>query len=218
MALVGCGGDVGPLSRALDYAKGSGTSIAADARSAMRGLDDMHVAGQVSQGGNTVSVDLAVSGKGECSGTIGVGDGSIELRSVGGRAWYRADAAFWKVEAPDQAAEIAKKVNGRWVPLAGQLASLRTFCSIDAITDQMLNKQASIKTGGAVMVGNTPTVRLLVQQRSTSTSAYVLASKPHYVVRMTRGGDGELTFSAFDKSFTVKAPDPKDVFDLQDLE
>lgn len=218
LALAGCGGDDGPLTRARDYAKGSGSAIASDARKAMQGLDAMHVAGQVSQGGNTVSVDLSVSGKGECSGTIGVGAGSIELRSVGGRAWYRADAAFWKVEAPDQAAEIARKVNGRWVPLAGELASLRTFCSIDAITEQMLSTQATVHTGGAVMVGSTPTVRLLVDRAGTSTSAYVLSATPHYVVRMTRGTHDELTFSDFDKAFTVKAPDPKDVFDLNNLE
>jgi hypothetical protein len=220
VGLAGCGDDVGggSLSQAQDYAKHSGSAIAADARKAMRSLDTMHVAGELSQDGNTVSVDLSVSGTGECSGTIGVGAGSIELRSVGGRAWYRADEAFWRVEAPDQAAEIARKVHGRWVPLAGQLASLRSFCSIDTLTDQMLSSSATIEAAGAAMVGTRPVVRLAVEEGGTTTTAYVDAAEPHHVLRMTRGKQGDLAFSDFDEKFTVDAPDPKDVFKLKKLD
>lgn len=217
LASAGCGGDDGTLSQAQDYAKSSAGTVAADARKAMRDLAFMHVAGQVHQGGITVSVDLSVSGKGECAGTIGVGAGSIELRSTDGRAWYNADAAFWRVEAPGQAKQIARKVNGRWVPLAGQFASLRTFCSIDALTRAMLDSSATTRSAGATMDGARPTVRLFVQQGGTTTTAYVAASEPHYVLRMTRGKHGDLTFSDFDESFSVKAPDPKDVFHLGNI-
>lgn len=217
VASAGCSDDDGTLSQAQDYAKNSAGTIAADARKAMRDLEFMHVAGQVRQGGTAVSVDLSVSGKGECTGTIGVGAGSIELRSTGGRAWYNADAAFWRVEAPGQAKQIIRKVNGRWVPLAGRLASLRTFCSIDALTRQMLDRSAATTSAGATMVGARPTVRLLVKQGGATTTAYVLASQPHYVLRMTRGAQGGLTFSDFNESFSVKAPDRKDVFDLAGL-
>lgn len=210
----GCGGDDGSLSQARDYATSSGRTIAADARKAMRQLDFMHVAGQVREGDTSVTVDLSVSGGGECTGTIGVGAGSIEIRSAGGRAWYKADAAFWRAEAPGQAAQIARRVNGRWVPLAGELASLRTFCNIDAITHQMLDSSATITSTGVTMVGARPTVRLSVAQGDTTTTAYVVASEPHYVLRTTRGQQGELTFSDFDQTFSVTAPAPSDVFDL----
>lgn len=220
VALVsaGCGSDDGTLSQAQVYAKKSAGTIAADARKAMRGLEFMHVAGQVRHGGTTISVDVSVSGKGECTGTIGLGAGSIELRSTGDRAWYNADAAFWRVEAPRQATQITRKVNGRWVPLAGRLASLRTFCSIDALTRGMLNSAATTSSSGATMVGARPTVRLLVKRGGANTTAYVLASQPHYVLRMTRGKQGDLTFSDFDEPFSVAAPDPKDVFDLGRLQ
>ena len=216
--LAGCGDSSdGSLTQARDYAAHPAASIATDARTAMRSLGSMHVAGQISQGGNTVSVDLSVSDQGECTGTIGVDAGSIELRRIGGHAWYKADDAFWRVEAPGQAAEIASKVNGRWVPLTGELASLQAFCSIDSITDQMLSSSASVKTGGAAMVGARPTVLLTATHGGNTTTAYVVAAKPHYVLRMTRGTQGELTFSDFGEKVTVTAPDPRDVVDLKDL-
>lgn len=211
---AGCGGDDGSLSQAQDYARSPVRTIAADARTAMRDLRFMHVAGQVRQGRTTVTVDLSVSGKGECTGTIGVGAGSIELRSAGGRAWYRADAAFWRAEAPGQAATIERRVGGRWVPLTGQLASLRTFCSIHTLTKRMLDRSATVTSSGATMLGTRPTVRLAVERGGTTTTAYVVASEPHYVLRMTRGRQGDLIFSDFDQPFSVTSPAPSDVFDL----
>lgn len=214
LTFAGCGGEDGSLAQAQEYARSSVRTIAAGARTAMRDLHYMHVAGQVRQGRTTVTVDLSVSGKGECTGTIGVEAGSIELRSAGGRAWYKADAAFWRAEAPGQAAKIERRVKGRWVPLAGQLAPLRTFCSIDTLTKRMFDRSATVTSSGATMLGSRPTVRLAVERGGTATTAYVVASEPHYVLRMTRGQQGDLTFSDFDQPFSVTAPAPSGVFDL----
>lgn len=216
LTAAGCGGSDDTIEHAKDYAKSDGADIAKDARKAMSGLTTMHVAGTIKQGSDTIALDLSVSRSGSCTGTIGVGDGSIELRSVGGKAWYKADLGFWKAEVGAEAASVAKAVGDRWVVLSGDLASLRSFCRIDSLTDQMLDTKASVRSEGAAMVGTTPTVRLSLTQGSLASAAYVQAAEPHYILRITRGtGDkaGQVDFSAFDDKFDVEAPAPKDVFD-----
>ncbi|MEX0426045.1 hypothetical protein AB3X52_00315 [Nocardioides sp. DS6] len=225
LATSGCGGDDDSIGHAKDYAKTDGADIAKDARAAMGRLRTMHVAGTITQGGETIALDLSVSQDGSCAGTIGVGDGSIELRSAGGRAWYKADLAFWKAEVGSEAAEVAKAVGDRWVVLSGDLASLRSFCRIDSLTSQMLGAKASYESQGAAMVGTTPTARISIEQSSTGqnstgqsdlhSTAYVKASDPHYVLRIVRGtgkAAGQVDFSAFDQKFTVEVPATKDIF------
>jgi len=223
VALTGCSGGEENLSKAREYAKGDAAAIAQEARAAMRGLDTMHVAGTITQGEEAIDLDLSVSQSGDCSGTIGVGGGAIELRSVDGKAWYKADRAFWQASAPGHADRVMKQVGDRWVVLAGSLSSLRSFCRIDALTDLMLSGSANYGVEGAEMVGETATVRLSVVQPGSAIAAYVLPGDPHYVVRMTRpaaqGEDtGELAFSEFDQDFTVDAPAASDVFRLDNID
>jgi len=216
LAVSGCGAGDDTIAHAKDYAKSDGSQIAADARTAMAGLKTMHVAGTIRQGNQSIALDLSVSRDGSCLGTIGVGKGSIQLRSVGGKAWYKADLGFWKAEVGAEAQSVAKAIGGRWVVLSGDLASLRSFCRIDSLTSQMLSPKASIDTQGAAMVGATPTVRIAISGAGVPTAAYVKASDPHYVLRIVRGsGDkaGQVDFSSFDAAFTVKAPAADDVVD-----
>lgn len=215
LTTAGCGGGDDTLEHAKDYAKGDGSDIAKDARKAMSGLTTMHVAGTIKQGSDTIALDLSVSRSGSCTGTIGVGDGSIELRSVGGRAWYKADLGFWKAEVGAEAQSVAKAVGDRWVVLSGDLGSLRSFCRIDSLTGQMLDPKASVQSEGAAMVGSTPTARLSLTESGVDSVAYVQAAEPHRVLRITRGSSdkaGQVDFSAFDAKFDVQAPAAKDVF------
>lgn len=219
VGLSGCGDDNGSLSQAQDYAKSPGADIADQARAAMKDLETAHLKGNVlDPDGTRVLLDLDVSSKGSCKGTIGVGDGTIELRAIGGSAWYRADEAFWSSIAPGDGKRIAKKVGDRWVKLGGQLASLRSFCSITSLTGQMLPESAKIRSAGPAMVQTVPTVRLDVTRGDDSSRAYVIGAEPHRIARFTQGATGELDFSGFDKRFDVVAPQKSQVYDLKKLE
>lgn len=220
--LAGCGtgGGNGSLQQARSYATQDGTTIAGDARGAMQSLRTMHVSGRIGQDPTPVDLDLSVSRSGDCAGTVGIGGGHIELRSVGGKAWFKADDAFWQFEAGDNAARVAQVVAGRWVVLSGRLEQLRSFCRIDQLTGQMLGAKARVRPLGAVMVGTTPTVRLAVTEAGVTETAYVVAAEPHYVLRIQRtgAGAGQVTFSAFDQPLRVTAPPARQVFDLSRLE
>lgn len=216
LVTAGCGGGDDTIGQARDYAKKDGSDIAADARTAMAGLHTMHVAGTYTWDDKSVELDLSVAKDGTCSGTIGVGNGSVELRSVDGQGWYKPDLGFWKAEVGAEAASVAKAVGDRWIVLSGEMTSLRSFCSIDTLAGGMLDRKATVESEGAAMVGTRPTARVLVTRGGVDSVAYVQASDPHYVLRLTAGSGKrkqQVDFSAFDEKFDVEAPKPRDVFD-----
>ncbi|MGH3352075.1 MAG: hypothetical protein ACRDPS_15515 [Nocardioides sp.] len=220
-ALAGCGDDDGTLSQAREYAREPGNHIAEQARSAMHDIDTVHVEGEVlDPKGTKILIDLDVSAKDTCVGTVGIGDGEISLRSIGGSAWYQGDEAFWKSIAPakGEGERIAKRVGEKWVALDGELASLRAFCSIDSLTAQMVPPEAEAQAIGPAMADGSPTVRLDVTHGETESRTYVLASEPHRILKWTQGSSGELRFSDFDKEFHVEEPPADEVFDLAELE
>lgn len=217
--VAGCGDDNGSLSQARDYAKTSGGTIADEARAAMKDLKSVHIDGNVLEpDGTRVLLDLDVSGQSSCKGTIHVGDGKIELRAIGSGAWYRADETFWTSIDAGDGKRIARKVGKRWVKLSGELGTLRTFCSIDSLTAQMLPAQATIKSSGPAMVDAVPTVRMEITRGQDSSRAYVVGAAPHRIAWFTQGQTGELKFKDFNKSFDVTAPAAGQVFDLKKLE
>ncbi|MFI5622479.1 hypothetical protein ACIA03_03345 [Nocardioides sp. NPDC051685] len=220
-ALAGCGDTEGSLSQARDYAKEPGNQIAEDARTAMHDIDTVHVEGDVLDSeGTKITIDLDVSAEDACVGRVSIGDGRISLRSIAGSAWYQGDEEFWKSIAPDkgEGERIAKRVGDKWVKLEGELASLRAFCSIDSLTAQMVPAEAEAQAIGPAMAAEGPAVRLDVTYGETESRTYVLASKPHRIVKWTQGSSGELTFSDFDKEFQVEEPAADEVFDLAELE
>ncbi|WP_141778875.1 hypothetical protein [Nocardioides albertanoniae] len=220
-ALAGCGDDGGTLSQAREYAREPGNRIAEQARAAMHDIDAVHVEGEVlDPSGTKITIDLDVSAKGSCLGTVDIGDGQISLRAIGGSAWYQGDEDFWKSIAPgkSEGKEIADRVGDKWVALEGELASLRAFCSIDSLTAQMAPAEAEAEAIGPAMVYRTPTVQLDVTHGETQSRTYVVASEPHRIVKWTQGSAGELRFSDFDQEFHVEEPAAADVFDLAELE
>jgi hypothetical protein len=223
LALVGCGNADGDhsLQQVRSYAEQDGPLIASAARRAMHSLDTMHVAGRIGQDAGTIDLDLSASKSGDCVGTIGINDGRVQLRSTGGKAWFRADDAFWRLEAGPNADRITGLVGDRWVVLAGRLEKLRSFCRLDELAGRLLT-HGHVHTLGPAMVGTTPTVRLAVTRAGVTNTAYVVGSSPHYVLRIRRTGapgsdTGEIDFSDFDKPFTVSPPPADQVFDLSRL-
>ena len=220
-ALAGCGDDGGTLSQAREYAREPGNQIAEQARTAMQDIDTVHVEGEVlDPSGTKISIDLDVSAKGTCLGTVDIGDGEIALRAIGGSAWYQGDEAFWKSIAPGETEgeRIAEQVGDKWVALDGELASLRAFCSIGSLTDQMVPEEAEAQAIGPAMVHRTPAVQLDITHGENESRTYVVASEPHRIVKWTQGSAGELRFSDFDKEFHVEEPGADVVFDLSELE
>src|SRR3954447_12227149 len=105
---AGCGGGDkdDDSSSAGDFAQQSGDEIAAAAKKDMKALDSVKYSGEINSSGSSISLDIQASAAGDCTGTIGIGDGTAEVLATGGENWFRPDEAFWRQQAPDDADAI----------------------------------------------------------------------------------------------------------------
>lgn len=240
LALTGCGkvvqvdsrpggGPGAPASSAASASSGGGAAtyaatpvaqIEKDVESALKGASALHMAGSIVDSGQQMDFDVSVDTAGNCTGTMGLHDTTVRLLGVKGEYYFKAPLAFWKAEEPGEVDQVWSLVGGKWVKVgaSNQMASL---CNLTKFTQGLLDDDSPDK--GTRVVGPSefdgqPTVELKGSSDDGSTTdIQVLASAPHYPVRLDAGREGELTFSAFDVPVKVTAPDTGETVDLNGL-
>jgi hypothetical protein len=217
---AGCGGN-DESGGDTDFAKQSGDKIAEIAKADMKSLDAVKFAGAITTNSQTISVDIQAKSSGDCTGSIGIGDGTAEIRAKGGTSWFKPDEAFWRANASDSADAIIQAVGDKWV--LDTDSNFAQFCDLDSFFDSLFKEQAgaaSYKTTGTDEVDGEKVVKVRQADDSGTATGYVLIEGKHYLVKLERTeGDepGELDFSNFDKDFDVTAPADDDVVDLNSL-
>ena len=220
---AGCGGgdeDSGGGSGG-DFAKQSGDKIAAVAKADMKSLDSVKYSGEIKSSGSSISLDIQASADGECTGTIGIGDGTAEVLATGGENWYRPDEAFWRQQAPDDADAIIAAVGDKWV--IDSDASFSQFCDLEAFFDNIFKDEAdggAYKTTGTDEVDGQQVVKVEQSDEDGSSVGYVLVEGDHYLLKIerTEGEDpGKLEFSEFDEDVEVEAPSADEAVDPSTL-
>src|SRR3954471_16883600 len=83
---AGCGGkdDGGDSGGDSAFAKQSGDKIADAAKTDMKALDAVKFSGEINTDGDTIKVDIQTSSAGDCTGSIGIGDGTAEVAAKDG--------------------------------------------------------------------------------------------------------------------------------------
>ena len=66
----------------------------------------MRIAADIDSDGQAISLDIALDTDGNCSGEVGVGGGVAEVIAVDGDSWFKADEAFCREQAGDQADQV----------------------------------------------------------------------------------------------------------------
>jgi len=220
---AGCGGgdeDSGGGSGG-DFAKQSGDEIAAAAKADMKSLDSVKYSGEIKSSGSSISLDIQASADGECTGTIGIGDGTAEVLATGGENWYRPDEAFWRQQAPDDADAIIAAVGDKWV--IDSDANFSQFCDLEAFFDNIFKDEAdggAYKTTGTDEVDGQQVVKVEQSDEDGSSVGYVLVEGDHYLLKIerTEGEDpGKLEFSEFDEDVEVEAPSADEAVDPSTL-
>ena len=220
---AGCGGGDkdDDNSSAGDFAKQSGDEIAAAAKADMKSLDSVKYSGEIKSSGSSISLDIQASADGECTGTIGIGDGTAEVLATGGENWYRPDEAFWRQQAPDDADAIIAAVGDKWV--IDSDASFSQFCDLEAFFDNIFKDEAdggAYKTTGTDEVDGQQVVKVEQSDEDGSSVGYVLVEGDHYLLKIerTEGEDpGKLEFSEFDEDVEVEAPSADEAVDPSTL-
>jgi hypothetical protein len=226
---AGDGGDSGGVGAGTggasvsggDFAEQSADDIVASAKADMGELEAVRVSGSLTSDDQQIEVDIQVGSDGDCTGSIGVGDGTAELLGVDGTTWMRPDKAFWQNAAGGQAAAIINLVGDKWVVIPTQDESLNQFCDVDGLLEQLLENDDDSSTysnAGTDEVDGEEVVKIDNEDEEEGTSTgYVLVGEPHYLVKIekTEGEEtGSVAFSDFDVTFEVEAPADEDVIDL----
>lgn len=223
--LTACSGDDGG-DGGDDFAKSPAEDIVAAAKSDMGDLKAVKVSGTVNNDGQEISIDIQSSSDGDCTGSIGVDEGTAELLGVGGDTWMRPDEAFWRSFAGENAEQVLTLVGDKWVVIPAEDDSFNQFCDVDALLDQLLKEddeedESTYSVTGTEELDGDEVVLVDNEDPEDGTSTgYVLVDDPHYLVKIekTDGEDtGTVTFSEFDEEFDVEAPAEDDVVDLGSL-
>ena len=205
-----------------DFAKESGDKIAATAKSDMKSLDEVKFSGEITSGGDKITVDLQASSAGDCTGSIGLGGGKAEILAKDGSNWFKPDEAFWRANAGDSADAIIAAVGAKWV--LDTNSNFSQFCDLNAFFDNLFKSDTTTgkyKTTGTDKVDGKDVVKVEQTDDKGTSVGYVLVDGDHYLVKLerTEGSEpGHLDFSDFNKSFDVTAPADDEVIDLSTLQ
>jgi hypothetical protein len=218
VVLTGCGSDGGSDG---DGGSGFADEKAADiikaASTDMGELKSVHLNADITSDGNTVGMDLSLNTEGTCEGTIKVGEGSADVLSVDGSSWFKADEAFWREQAGDQADQVLDLVGDKWVvDTSDQFGS---FCDLDGLLEDIGDPEdvQDAKTDGTEDVDGEEAVKVVGTEDDSETTVFVATDEPHYILKVEVTGDdaGTAAFSEFDEDVEVEAPAEEDTITLQ---
>lgn len=210
--MTGCGDDDGGGS---GFADESAKDIVAAAQKAMGELESVHLAGDITTDGSTITMDLSSSTTGNCEGDISIDGGALEVLQVDGDGWFKADEAFWQQQAPDQAAQIVAAAGDKWVVDTG--SQFTSFCDLEGLLEEITTPDDSdeFKKDGTEDVDGEDAVKIT----GKDSTAFIATDEPHYILKLEGSGaeEGAITFSAFDEEIDVEAPAADDTVDLDQL-
>jgi hypothetical protein len=223
---AGCGGkDDGKASDSggdSAFAKMSGDKIADAAKTDMKTLDEVKFSGEINSDGSSIKLDVQASSSGDCTGSIGLGDGTAEVAAKDGTSWFKPDEAFWRANAGDSADTIIAAVGDKWV--LDTDSTFSQFCDLGTFFDNVFKDDGSASTykvTGTDEIDGKSVVKVDQSDDDGTSTGYVLEDGKHYLVKIERtDGDqpGTLEFTDFNKEFDVTAPAEDDVIDLSSLQ
>lgn len=185
-----------------------------NAIAAAESATSVKIAGSVTQGTQTVSLDVSASTLGVGQGTIGIGTGVATVRQVGGTIYFMGTTAFWTQQSGQSAAQLFA---GKWVKTAATTSSgqsLAQFLNSHNFMVQLFGSNLAnshfVKVGTAKVGGRSAIVISGVDPKNKTTGRiYVAKSGTPYVLKIAVGGkglSGSLTFSNYNRPIAPAVP------------
>lgn len=227
----GCGSGSSSSSssaRASGVASRSPAQIVAAAQSTLRSANGFVVAGELTQDGQAVKIQIVDAGTSKLQVQLNANGRTAEIMTLGGAGYVRANRAFWTAQVGAQAANLAN----RWIELPAS-ASEQLISGFGQFAPTTLSKclgenLGTLSRAGTTTVDGSPAV--VVRQAGNVPGGNpgtlaVATDGPAYPLRVTstgptrpggkvdacndgKGGDteGTLTFSDFNHAPPVTAP------------
>ncbi len=227
LAVAGCGGDSTPAASstsapaAADNGVGAltATEILKKASEAAAKADSVTIKGAITQGGETIGLNLAVA-RNAADGTITIKGADVQLRLVGGTLFMKAQKEFWSALG-SQGDAISALVADKWfsVPLdstkdASGLSSFGQFADKDGLFQSLLSTDEVVTVKGTSEVNGQPVVLLSSKK---GTLAIATTGEPYPIQIKGSGTDGTGTMDFINWNGPVNGVKPADVVDLAAL-
>jgi len=216
--VAACGGDDGEA-----FADQPVEDIVAAVEADMKALTSLRMAGDITTGGQDLTIDLTVSTSGDCEGSIAQDGATAEILSVGGESFMKPDAAFWEMFAGPSAATIIDAVGDDWVQFPAEQGDFSDFCNLEEFMEDLGGDKEPEDTTveGTEELDGREAVRLSsTSEDDEPVTLWVAADAPHVILQMevTEGDEpGRITFSDFDEDLALEAPPEDEVVDLGDI-
>ncbi|MDI1465636.1 hypothetical protein QEZ54_32165 [Catellatospora sp. KI3] len=186
------------------------TEILTKAKDALGKAGSYRIKGEMTE--NKMKLDIRVAGK-DIVGTITMGGASIDLLSVGGATYFKADEAFWTSQMGEQGAALGKLVGTKWIKVPADNKEFGDFFKI-ADVNELLKPEGTIGKGKVETINGASAIALT--EGAEKGSLYVATTGEPYPLRLAGpAGEGQIDFTDFGAKFDeLKAPAEADVFDL----
>ena len=225
--------------RTSDFAKQDAAQIVIAAEKSMQDVDRLRITGQRWATGSPIFVDVRVSRRGDCEGSLRLRGRHLDIRRLGDRTWVKGDSGFFRMVAGGASAspEALEQLSRTWVAFSDD--AVKQMCDLDAlledfrVVDQGTRSRSKggggggkdsaaeldideVSVGDETSLGGIAVVRLSASPGGAHDEhVWVASEAPHHIVKLestsTEDG-GSYAFSEYDEPFEVVAPRPRDVY------
>jgi hypothetical protein len=201
----GSGGSGGAPSNGV--ASKSAEQIFNTAITAAKGAKSVHVSGALKSGSKSVGLDLSIVQGTGASGTISEGAVSFKLISIGGSYYIQPSAGFLQKFVHSSAA--ASLFKGKWLKASSTNSSFGSFgqlTSIKTLIGSLPHADGTLSKGSTSTLAGQPVIAVDSSKGGTMYVATTGTPYPLQVSKNSGGQSGKVTFSDYNKAFTITAP------------
>ena len=230
IGVAGCGGG----------SSGSTGSTATTAASPLEGLSanavlertqkaagaasSVRIAGQVTTGNQTITLDLRLKAGAGAAGTMGIAGGNVDLIVLDKTIYLKGNEAFYRGVVGDRwNAEIAKLIVGRYLKASttdANFGSLSVFTDMRSFLGGLLTPQGAVTRVAGTPVGGVATVGLKGGKPGKEAILLVADAADPLPLRLapvsSPTGD-QVTFSEWNGAVELTAPPADQVLDVAAL-
>lgn len=230
-ALVGCGGGTTTTSSPAapttsTAAKSSsltgltGDQVLVRARAAAQSAKSVRVRGDISQQGQSITIDLTLSGVAKGTAAIDQNGGHIDLVRIGNDVYFKADEKTLTRTVAQGDAKIVKLIAGRYVKAAITSPGFKDFAGLLNLVEfvkGVMSPDGAVRRVAGKPVDGVPTVGLKDEAKNGG-FLYVSDRGAPYPLRLEpSAGAGGITMSDWDADVAISAPAAADVIDVSEL-
>lgn len=219
MLLTGCGED--PHAGTNGVAKLPPKKIESRTRTAAESARSVRMSGTVVSKGKKFRLDMRLKQDGGVGEVTNAGS-TFELLRVGEKLFLKADEAFYRDREDGAAsgggadADAARKLEGKYLKVPTDdpaYQQLRSFTDMDVLLDGFFVLDGKLATDGRGRVNGVETVVLTAAGGKGGSVEVALKGAPFPLRYQRAGRGGTIELSDYNKDFTLKAPDGKQVVD-----